>query len=437
MKPLAVAFCLCVAPMALAQTDEPAASDDQTAAQDGSSETGAADSDTLLTEAELETLVAPVALYPDTLLIQVLVAASYPLEVVKADRLLADNVDTDQNSLQDSIKAEGYDASVEVLATAFPDVISDMADHIEWTETMGDAMVAQSDDVMNAVQVMRQQAIDTGALTSGDAQTIEVSNDNEVVIQPTDPEVVYVPQYDPQVVYADNGSDVVGDAIMTGAIAFGTYAVMDAIFDNDDPWNDYWGCHNCGGWGGNPIIRNPDIDLDVDGDVNIGNKVNIRDKEWRPDDKRKDDARKKISDKRGEGGKTKLPVNKGDSRGDAMRQKLANQSGAADISRPGAAGKLPQIDRPSTRPAGAKRDAIAKTRSSAGKPSLSKPAAKKPAVRKPAAAKPAAKKQIARKAPSHKPSAMAKRAPSHKARAASHRGRSGGGGHGGGHRGRR
>lgn len=389
--------------------------------------------DALLTQAEIETLVAPVALYPDTLLMQILVASTYPLQVVKADRVLDENQGSDRASLESAIDAEQYDASVEVLATAFPDVIADMAEHVEWTEAMGDAMLAQSDDVMTGIQTMRQQAIDSGALVSGNAQTVEVSNDNEVIIQPTDPEVVYVPQYDPNVVYSGN-DNAVGDAVMAGAIAFGTYAVMDAIFDNDDPWNDYWGCRNCGGWNGNPIIRDPNIDIDVDGNVNIGNKVDLGDKSWKPDDRRRQDAKDKISKRRGPDGATTLPLNKGDGRGDAMRDNLARRSGASDISRPGAAGNLPQIDRPgaggnlpqvnrpSTRPAAARKDAIAKTRPAANKPSVNRPAAKKPAVKKPSGVA----HKATRKAPARKPSAMQKHSSSHKARAASHRGGGGG-----------
>lgn len=384
-------------------------------------------SDALLTQAEIETLVAPVALYPDTLLMQILVASTYPLEIIKADNLLSNNADSDRASLESALESEGYDPSVEVLATAFPDVISDMAEHVEWTEAMGDAMLAQSDDVMNGIQTMRQQAIDSGALISGAAQTVEVTEEEEVIIQPTDPEVVYVPQYDTEVVYADN-DNALGDAVLTGAIAFGTYAVMDAIFDNDDPWNDYWGCRNCGGWNGNPIIRNPNVDIDVDGNVNIGNEIDLGDKGWKPDDKRKRDAQDKIANKRRPDGATKLPVKKGDSRGDAMRADLARKSGAADISRPGGATNLPQVNRPSARPANVKHDAIAKTRPGAGKTPTHRPATKKPAIKKPAAAKPAGGgHKIKSKAP-RKSSAMQKRAPSHKARAASHRG-GGGGGH--------
>ena len=94
--------------------------------------------DALLTQAEIETLVAPVALYPDTLLMQILVASTYPLEIVKADNLPTNNEGSDSATLESAIDAEGYDPSVGVLATAFPDVISDMAEHVEWTEAMGE-----------------------------------------------------------------------------------------------------------------------------------------------------------------------------------------------------------------------------------------------------------------------------------------------------------
>lgn len=222
-------------------------------------EAGAEDTANLLTQAELENLVAPVALYPDTLLIQVLVAATYPLEIVKADAFVKANADLDEDALKAAIDEQEYDESVAVLATAFPDVLADMATHVDWTDSIGTAMLAQSEDVLAAVQTMRNQAINTGALVSGEEQTVSV-DDGAVVVQPTDPEVVYVPQYDTQTVYSNNTGDILGTALIT----FGTIAIIDEIFDNDDPWNDYWGCRNCGGWGGGPIYRNPDIDIDVD-----------------------------------------------------------------------------------------------------------------------------------------------------------------------------
>lgn len=317
-------------------------------------DTDQAEAQNLLTKEELQELVGPVALYPDTLLIQVLVAATYPLEVVKADRFVQDN--NGAEDLEAQIEAQGWDESVAVLATAFPDVLTDMAVHIEWTETIGTAMLAQDEDVMAAVQDMRKIAEDAGTLTSGDEQTVEVTQDageETIIIQPADPEVVYVPQYDPETVYVDDGSDV-GDAVVAGLITFGTVALISEIFDDDDHWNDYWGCRNCGGWNGNPIIRNPDIDIDIDGDVNIGDR---RDVGWDPGDERRDKARDEIGKRRGDGVST-MPVKKPD-RGDEMRQRLSKETGARDISRPGADRN---VQRPEGRAPDARREAVDRTR---------------------------------------------------------------------------
>ncbi|WP_170603390.1 DUF3300 domain-containing protein [Ruegeria arenilitoris] len=306
-------------------------------AQEESDNVEAAPSD-LLTDAELQTLVAPVALYPDTLLIQIFVAATQPLEIVKAERYLLDNADRDPAELEPEIEAMGWDPSVAVLATAFPEVVGQMATHIDWTETVGTAMLAQSDDVLDAVQVMRDQAIDSGALVSGPEQTVEVAEDETVVITPTNTETVYVPQYNPETVYTGpSAGDVLGATLLT----FGTVALIDEIFDDDDDWYDYWGCRNCGGWDGGPIYRNPDIDIDVDGNVNIGNDIDLGDRTkngWQPDPDRQQQARNKIADhKRPEGGRSDLPVNRPEGRTDELRAKLSRESGAADISRDGAA----------------------------------------------------------------------------------------------------
>ena len=393
-----------------------------------------ASEDTLLTQAELENLVAPVALYPDTLLIQILVASTNPMEVVKGDRLLAVNEGKDPETIKAAIEAEEWDESVEVLAVAFPEVIEDMALHIEWTETMGDAMLAQTDDVMAAVQTMRSQAIESGALISGEEQTVEVTEEEDIVIQPADPEVVYVPQYDPEVVYVQDNSNAVGDALTAGLIAFGTFTVIDAIFDDDDDWNDYWGCRNCGGWGGGPIYRNPDVDIDIDGNVNIGNNIgsgNIGDRRpdggWKPDDNRTKEARDKISAKRDGEGKSKLPVKKSDSNSDALRSKLSGATGAPDISRPGAAVKPEAIRKTMPQVGGGNinRDALNANRPKASK--AVKPAAqiKKPAVKKPAAKK-AAVKNVAKPKSIQKPKAIKKKASGNKARKASSRGKASG-----------
>ncbi len=397
-------------------------------------ETDAVSEDALLTQVELENLVAPVALYPDTLLIQVLVASTNPMQVIKGDRLLAVNEGEDPETIKAAVEAEGWDESVEVLAVAFPEVIEDMALHIEWTETMGDAMLAQTDDVMAAVQTMRTQAINSGALISGEEQVVEVTEEEDIVIQPADPEVVYVPQYDSEVVYAQDNSNVVGDALTAGLIAFGTYTVIDAIFDDDDDWNDYWGCRNCGGWGGGPIYRNPDIDIDVDGNVNIGNNIgsgNIGDRRpdggWKPDDNRTKEARDKISTKRDGEGKSKLPVKKSESNSDALRSKLSGATGAPDISRPGAAVKPDAVRKtmPKSRDGNISRDNLKANAPKASK--ASKPAAaKKAAVKKPAAKK-APAKNVSRPKSVQKPKAINKKSGGNKARKASSRGKASGG----------
>lgn len=406
----AVAALLWVPIAGVAQTDDTAKAEDAAA-------------ENLLSTEDLQDMVAPVALYPDTLLIQVLVAATYPLDVVKADRLVQDNKDASPDELQASVESEGWDESVGVLATAFPDVLADMAVHIEWTEAIGTAMLAQSDDVMAAVQDMREIANENGALQSGDEQTVEVTQDageETIIIQPADPEVVFVPQYDPEVVYVDSGNDT-GDLVAAGLITFGTVALINEIFDNDDHWHGYWGCHNCGGWNGRPIINNPDVDIDVGGDVNIGNRDNVG---WKPGDDRRDKARDDIARKRGPDGATNLPTRKPD-RGDEMRQRLSRETGAADIARPGA--DRSNIKRPETGAAARHKPAVDRTKapsrpkasSAQPRPKVQKPAASRPATRKPAATGGGALKQ---------------RAPAQRTKSGASRGRVSSGGHRGGGR---
>ncbi|MBU3031754.1 DUF3300 domain-containing protein [Paracoccus marinaquae] len=311
-------------------------------AQDASTDTAGADDSPaggqLLGSSELDTLVGPVALYPDTLLIQILIAATAPLDVVKADRIL----DADKGAGIDTIKAdlaeESLDESVTVLATAFPDVVKDMSDHLEWTQTMGDAMNAQEDDVMAAVQRMRTEAVGAGALVTTPEQSVKTDDANNVVIVPTDPQTVYVPSYDPNVVYRPGSG--VSDALMAGAIGFGTFAVMDAIFDDDDDWDNYWGCGHCAGWGGGPVIRDPDIRIDGNviagndirfDDTAIGQKIRDRDADigWKPDSQKRQAAKDRIARHRGPDGKTKLPVRKDASRGAELQKRLNQTDHAA------------------------------------------------------------------------------------------------------------
>lgn len=277
----------------------------------------------LLSEAELDELMGPIALFPDTLLIQILVAATYPLEVIKGDQFL-DETELEGDDLIAAIEAEEWDPSVEVLATAFPDVISAMAEHVDWTETVGEAMMVQTDDVQTSIQRLRNQAIQTGALASNDAQVVE-EVEEEVVITPADPQVVYVPEYEAEQVYAQDNTN---DALTTGLILFGSAILINEIFDDNDDWYDYWGCRNCAGWGGRPIVRNPNIDIDVDGDLNIGNRRDRDEIGWKPEPERREEAKDRLSERRDPGNR--------DERGDELREKLSTETGARDISRDGA-----------------------------------------------------------------------------------------------------
>lgn len=365
----------------------------------------------VLTTEELQTLVAPVALYPDTVLIQILIASTALLDVMKADRLLIDNPETPEADLKKKIKDEQFDPSVEVLALGFPVVIHQMAVHIDWTETVGVAMLAQSEDVLAAVQIMRSQAINTGALVS--SPEIAVSQDpvtNTVIVQPADPEIVYLPQYEPSQVYYDNDDN--NDALTTALIVFGAALIIDNIFDNnDDDWNDYWGCRNCGGWNGGPIIHRPGLDLDVDGNVNIGNDINVN---WKPDNDRVTLAHNKIAAKRSGNGATNLAINRPNSRTDELRAKLGPAGGRDGIQ----SGLKPDRGLGSDRPGSV--DRTVADRAKANGLSARSPNAKPVASAK-KKLKPAATPKAANKA-RPKPPKLAKTAPAKKTRAASSRG---------------
>jgi hypothetical protein len=148
---------------------------------------------------QLDSLVAPIALYPDSLLSQVLVASTYPLEVVEADQWLQQNGNLKGTALVDAAKTQNWDPSVQALVP-FPDVIKRLNSDIRWTTDLGNAFLAQQADVMAAVQRLRQRAKDSGKLTDTPQQKVVVENQDgqsAIDIQPADPQVVYVPTYDP------------------------------------------------------------------------------------------------------------------------------------------------------------------------------------------------------------------------------------------------
>jgi len=152
---------------------------------------------------QLDTLVAPVALYPDALLSQVLVAATYPLEVAEAPQWLRQNRNLQGEQLMAAARQQNWDPSIQALV-AFPDVLTLLSSNIRWTTDLGNAFLAQQADVMNAVQRMRAQAKAAGKLNSSAQETVttETQGDRTAIeIQPANPEVVYVPQYDPEYIW--------------------------------------------------------------------------------------------------------------------------------------------------------------------------------------------------------------------------------------------
>ena len=156
-----------------------------------------------LSAAQLEQLVAPIALYPDSLLAQVLMASTYPLEVVEAARWVKANPNLKGDNLDAALQKQSWDPSVKSLAV-FPQTLQMMNDKLDWTEDLGDAFLAQQKDVMAAVQRLRDKAQAQGNLKSGKEQTVKTEGSGSsqvIVIQSTQPDTVYVPVYNPTVVY--------------------------------------------------------------------------------------------------------------------------------------------------------------------------------------------------------------------------------------------
>lgn len=151
------------------------------------------------TPEQLQQLVAPIALYPDSLVAQILAASTFPEQAVEADRFIQQNPDLKGDALAKAVDQQPWDPSVKAL-TAFPSVLGNMDKNLSWTSSLGDAYYNQQEDVMNAVQVMRQHAQSAGNLKTTSQQNVATQG-SDIVIQPADPEVVYVPAYDPWLVY--------------------------------------------------------------------------------------------------------------------------------------------------------------------------------------------------------------------------------------------
>lgn len=155
-------------------------------------------------DVQLDSLVAPIALYPDPLLSQVLVASTYPLEIMQLQQFLNNNPYLKDKALGDGVELKPWDASVKALAI-FPEAVKRLSGDLNWTTDLGNAFLAQPADVLNAVQRMRARAIEKGTLQTCAEQTVETEKldggNQFVTIEPTDEETVYVPFYDPTMAY--------------------------------------------------------------------------------------------------------------------------------------------------------------------------------------------------------------------------------------------
>src|SRR5712675_1673619 len=148
---------------------------------------------------ELQQLVAPIALYPDALVAQILAASTYPTEIVEADRWMQSHSNLKGEELAKEVDKQPWDPSVEAL-TQFPSVLENMDKNLSWTSSLGDAYANQQQDVTDAVQAMRQQAYKVGHLNTNEQEKVTTQG-NTIIIEPANPEVVYVPAYDPWLVY--------------------------------------------------------------------------------------------------------------------------------------------------------------------------------------------------------------------------------------------
>src|ERR1700680_4173674 len=144
------------------------------------------------TPQELQQLVAPIALYPDALVAQILAASTYPAEIVEANRWMQSHSNLKGEELAKEVDKQSWDPSVKALVQ-FPSVLENMDKNLSWTSSLGDAYANQQQDVNNAVQTLRQQAHKNGNLNSNGQETV-TSQGNTIVIEPANPDIVYVPQ---------------------------------------------------------------------------------------------------------------------------------------------------------------------------------------------------------------------------------------------------
>jgi Protein of unknown function (DUF3300) len=212
-----------------------------------------------LSQEKLDSLLAPIALYPDDLLMQTLMASTYPLDVVAAARFVSENKNLKGDALDKAVLEKNWDPAVQSL-TAYPQVLEMMNNKLDWTQELGDAFLADEKRVMQTIQGLRQKADAAGNLQSNEQQKV-VKEQSTIIIEPAQPEVVYVPTYNPTVVYGSWWAPAYppyyyppppyyypGGAFVAGAIGFGLGIAIA---------NNHWGWSNADWRGG-------DVNINVD-----------------------------------------------------------------------------------------------------------------------------------------------------------------------------
>ncbi len=222
---------------------------------------------------QLDSLVAPIALYPDPLLAQVLVASTYPLEIIQLQQWLDKNPGLEGDALAEAVAKQPWDPSIQSMA-AVPEVVTRLADDVQWATELGNAFLAQQQDVMDAVQRMRKKAQDNGALESNEQQVVEtqiVEEKTVIIVEAAEPEVIYVPSYSPTVVYGP-------PVYPYPPIYYPPYPPGGAFvaFSVGVMWGAaIWGgsCCHCG-WGSN------NVNININNNFNRNNNINAGGGNW-------------------------------------------------------------------------------------------------------------------------------------------------------------
>lgn len=203
---------------------------------------------------ELQSLVAPIALYPDPLVAQVLAAATFPDQVAVASYWLQEHKALTGEPLMQAVNTQPWDASVKAL-TQFPSVLANMAKNLNWTSSLGEAYHNQRVEVMAAIQMLRQQAKAAGNLKSSPQITVTQESPQVITIEPADPQVVYVPQYNPAAIYGVPYSThgyTASDVALGSLLGFGAGVSVGSLADGGG-WG--WGSWNTD-WSGGAIVYN-------------------------------------------------------------------------------------------------------------------------------------------------------------------------------------